>query len=170
VTAPSAWQLEQVMSIAQAAARRLEADGTLDDDGAALFAECPDAETMLVRVLRAMDEAASNADAVNARITDLDVRWKRFKRQHEELRGVAFAMMEALGVRKFKHPEFTASIQPGPKRVLVTDDTAVPAEFFETEVVTTLNLTKLKAALSRGEVISGAVLTNAAPVLTVRTK
>ena len=85
VTAPSAWHLEQVMSIAQAAARRLQADGTLDEDGAALFAECPDAETMLLRVLRAMDEAASNADAVNARITDLDVRWKRFKRQRDEI-------------------------------------------------------------------------------------
>lgn len=168
MTAPSAWHLEQVMSIAQAAARRLEADGTLDEDGAALFQECPDAETMLVRVLRAMDEAASQADAVNARITDLDVRWKRFKRQRDELRGVAFAMMEALGVQKFRSAEFTVSIQAGRPGVVVTDAAALPTEYVRVE--TSPDLTKLKAALLRGDEIPGAELSNAAPVLTVRTK
>ena len=168
MTAPSAWTIQQVMSIATNAARRLEADGTLDEDGAALFAECPDAETMLVRVLRAMDEAASNADAVNVRITDLDMRWKRFKRQRDELRGVAFAIMEALNIAKFKHPEFTVSVQAGRPGVVVTDAEALPTEYVRVE--TSPDMTKIKAALARGETIPGAELSNAAPVLTVRTK
>ena len=156
------------MSIAQAAARRLQADGTLDEDGAALFAECPDAETMLLRVLRAMDEAASNADAVNARITDLDVRWKRFKRQRDEMRGVAFAIMEALNLTKFRSPEFTVSVQAGRPGVVVTDAAALPTEYVRVE--TSPDLTKLKSALSRGEIIPGAELTNGSPAIVVRTK
>lgn len=168
MTAPSPFQLQAVMSIAQAAASRLQADGVLDEDGAALFAECPDAETMLVRVLRAMDEAASNADAVNVRITDLDMRWKRFKRQRDELRGVAFAIMEALNIAKFKHPEFTVSVQAGRPGVVVTDAAALPTEYVRVE--TSPDLTKIKAALARGEVIPGAELTNGAPSIIVRTK
>lgn len=168
MTAPSAWTIQQVMSIAQAAASRLQADGVLDEDGAVLFAECPDAETMLLRVLRAMDEAASNADAVNARITDLDVRWKRFKRQRDELRGVAFAIMEALNIAKFKHPEFTVSVQAGRPGVVVTDAAALPTEYVRVE--TSPDLTKIKAALARGDEIPGATLSNSAPTIVVRTK
>lgn len=168
MSAPSPFQLQAVMSIAQAAASRLQADGVLDEDGAALFAECPDAETMLVRVLRAMDEAASNADAVNARITDLDVRWKRFKRQRDELRDTLAAMLEALSMSKFKCPEFTVSLNAPRPGAVVTDEAQVPDEFMRTKREP--DMPKIKAALANGDYVPGVALENKPATVTVRTK
>lgn len=168
MSAPSPFQLQAVMSIAQAAASRLQADGVLDEDGAALFAECPDAGTMLVRVLRAMDEAKRNAEAIDKRIADLEARRDREIRRHGECRATAFAILEVLGLTKWKHPEFTVSVSPGRAGVVITDEAALPEEFLR--VTTSPDKAKIKAALEMGQVVLGATLQNTMPTLTVRTK
>jgi hypothetical protein len=169
---PSAWTLQTVISIAQATLARLEADGTLDTDDAALLSqlrdEGADVETLLVRLLRAIGEAQANAASTDARISALGVRRSRFQRQHDSYRAATFAIMDALGLTKWKHAEFSASIIPGHPGVVITDEAALPEQFVR--ITRAPDKAALKEALSQGEVIPGAELSNGLPTLTLRTK
>jgi len=168
MTAPSAWTLERVMAIAQATAARLAADGVVDTDAAALFEECPDAETVLVRLLRAMGEAKAGAAALDQRIADLEARLARYRRHADEHRAAVFAVMAALDMQKFRHPEFTVSLAVGKPGVVVTDPAAVPDDFVR--VTRTPDKTAIGAAIASGATVPGAELANGMPVLTIRTK
>jgi len=168
MTAPSAYTLQSVMSLVSQARARMAEDGVIDTDGAELFAECPDAETALLRVCRAIDEAAGNADAVGARMTDLDARWKRHKRQHEELRALLVAMLEAMALDKWRHPEFTVSLSAGKPGVVVTDVAALPDTFVR--IKREPDKVAIGCALAEGRDVPGAMRTNAQPVLRITTK
>jgi hypothetical protein len=172
MTAPSAWTLQQVMSIAQATLARMEADGTLDTDEAALMdalrQEVPEVDDVLVRLLRAMGEARANGNAVKDRITALEYREARFERQHDAYRAAVYAIFDALGMTKWKHAEFTASLSPGRPGVVITDEAALPDSFVRVERKP--DKTAIKDALARGEAVPGATLQNSIPSLSVRTK
>jgi hypothetical protein len=168
MTAPSAWTMEKVMAIAQATAARLAADGVVDTDAAALFEECPDAETVLVRLLRAMGEAKADAAALDQRIADLEARRDRYQRHVEEHRRAVLGVMSALDVQKFRHPEFTVSLAVGKPGVVVTDPAAVPDDFVR--ITRTPDKTAIGAAIASGATVPGAEVTNGMPVLTIRTK
>lgn len=164
----SPYHLGIVLSIAAATHARLAEAGALDEDGAALLAEAPDVETVLVRMLRAGDEAHHNAEAVGERIAALQARQARYKAQAEECRRAVMAIMDAAGLTKFRHPEFTVSLSAGRPGVVVTDESALPDRFVRVERKP--NLSALREAMEDGEVILGAEWSNAAPRLTVRTK
>jgi len=172
VTAPSAWTLQQVMSIAQATLARMEADGTLDTDEAALMdvlrQEVPEVDDVLLRLLRAMGEARDNAESIDIRMGFLSARHDRFRRQAESYRAAVYAIFDALGMSKWRHAEFTASLSPGRPGVVVTDEAALPDSFVR--VTRTPDKALIKSALAAGEVIPGAELSNGLPTLTVRTK
>ena len=172
MTAPSAWTLQQVMSIAQATLARMEQDGTLDTDEAALMdalrQEVPEIDDVLVRLLRAMGEARANAVAVGERVKSLEDREARYVRQAEAYRAAVYAIFDALGMTKWKHAEFTASVTPGRPGVVITDEAALPDAFVRVERKP--DKTAIKAALEQGQVIPGAELSNGLPTLTVRTK
>lgn len=168
MTAPSAHTLERVMAIAQATAARLHAAGVIDTDAQALFEECPDAETVLVRLLRALGEAKANADAIKARVADLETRAARYVRQAEEHRAAAFAVMDVLGIQKFAHAEFTVTISAGKPGVVITDEAALPDTMVRVE--RRPDRGKIREAIEWGEVVPGAEMGNAMPVMTVRTK
>jgi len=172
VTAPSAWTLQQVMSIAQATLARMEQDGTLDTDEAALMdalrQEVPEVDDVLARLLRAMGEADAAAEAIRNRATDLDTRHDRFIRQRDSYRAAVYAIFDALGLTKWRHAEFTASLSPGRAGVVVTDEAALPDAFVK--VTRSPDKTAIKAALAQGEIVPGVTVENNPPTLTIRTK
>jgi hypothetical protein len=172
MTAPSAWTLQQVMSIAQATLARMEQDGTLDTDEAALMdalrQEVPEVDDVLVRLLRAMGEADAAAEAIRNRATDLDTRHDRFIRQRDSYRAAVYAILDALGLTKWRHAEFTASLSPGRPGVVVTDPDALPDAFVRVERKP--DKAAIKAALAQGEIVPGAEMQNNLATLTVRTK
>ena len=172
MTAPSGWALEQAMSAAMSALARMEATGTIDTDEAAMLASLRDAgadvETLLVRVLRAMTEARANWQAVSDRMEDLALRQKRYALQAEEHRRTAFAMLDALGMDKFRSAEFTVTISAGNPGVVVTDADALPAEFVR--VTRSPDKAAIARAMADGVVVNGAEMQNGMPTMTVRTK
>jgi len=172
VTAPSAWTLQQVMSIAQATLARMEQDGTLDTDEAALMdalrQEVPEVDDVLVRLLRAMGEAQANEEAISRRVDALQAREARFAKQAEAYRAAVYAIFDALGMTKWRHAEFSASLSPGRPGVVITDEAALPDAFFA--VKKTPNKSLIKAVLEEGEIVPGAEPSNGLPTLTVRTK
>ena len=172
MSAPNVWQIQAVMSVASATLARLERDGTLDTDEAALMDalrdEVPDVDVLLVQLLRAMGEAKGNDEAIHARIGDLVQRQGRFKRQAEEYRAAVNAILDAMGWSKWRHAEFTVSVSAGRAGVAVTDVDALPAEYVR--VTRAPDKAAIKAAMEQGVVVPGAEWTNAANTMTVRTK
>lgn len=171
MTAPSGWTVNLAMAAASAALSRLEASGDVDTDEAAALAilreEAPAIDDVIARLLRASEEADVNAGMVRMRIDGLSARRERFINQHNEYRRTVTAILDALGVTKWKNAEYSVSVRPGKPGVVITDETAIPDRL----AVTTRTPDKkaIKAALASGEVIPGAELTNGMPILTVRT-
>ena len=172
MTAPSGWKIEQAMSAAMSALSRMEAAGTVDNDEAALLAalrdEGADVETLLVRVLRAMGEAKAAWQAGSDRMDDLALRQKRYALQAEEHRRTAFAMMDALGLDKFRSAEFTVTIGAPKVGVVVTDAAVLADEFMR--ITRTPDKAAIAKALADGVVVDGAEMQNGMPTMTVRTK
>jgi hypothetical protein len=172
MSAPSAWTLQQVMSIAQATLARMEADGTLDTDEAALMdvlrQEVPEVDEVITRLLRARGEARAYVEAIEARMDDLAQRANRYAKQADAYRAAVYAIFDALGMTKWKHAEFTAGISPGRPGVVITDPDALPDAVVK--VTRTPDRTAIKEALAHGEVVPGAELSNGLPTMTVRTK
>jgi len=161
---PSAWQIEQAMSVFQS----LERNFNPETDGEALEIAQSDVHTMLHRVIRAALEAESFADAVALRVKDLAERKARYERRAEQLRGVAFAVMDVLGEQKITQPDFTASIRAGSQRPTVVDEDAVPMEYKRT--VISVDKVAINTAIKDGVVIPGVEMSNAFPSLSIRSK
>jgi len=172
VKAPSSWTLQTVMSVAQATLARLERDGALDTDEAALMealrAEVPDVDVVLVRLLRALGEANANEDAVGERMKALRAREDRYGRQAQEYRAAINAILDALGWTKWRHAEFSVSVTAGRPRVHVINALALPAKYVR--VTRSPNIGAINADMDQGVVVPGAEWTNGAPKLTIRSK
>lgn len=171
-TPPSAWTISAAVAAAQSALHRLEAAGDIEADEAAALAvleqDAPEIDDVLARLLRTMDEAKANEKAAEARIDALLLRRDRYRRQSEEYRRTVFAILEALGVRKWRNAEFSVSVADGRPSVVITDADALPSQFVRTKVEP--DKAALKDALEAGEVIDGAMLSNSLPTLRVSTR
>jgi len=160
----SGWQIEQAMSVFQS----LERNFNPETDCEALEIAQTDVHTMLHRVIRAAMEAESMSEMCKARAADLAERKARYDRRAEQLRGVAFAVMDVLGESKIVAPDFTVSIRSGSQRVIITDENAVPDEYKKT--VVSVDKKAVNDAAKEGVVIPGVEWSNALPSLTIRSK
>lgn len=168
----SAFKLEQVMSVALAFAARLrEQDPSIAEDEAsfllALESET-DAMQILTRVLQTSVEAGAMADAADARVKNLVMRRDRFKKRRDEARAVAFGILDALELTKFKTSEFTVGIRPGSVSLSVFDPEAVPSQLMIQPPAVPDNAA-IKKALQAGEHVPGCELQTGLPTLSIRT-
>lgn len=172
MTAPSSWTIQSVLAIVHGTLSRMEAEGTLVTDEADLVAalreEVPEVDTLLLRLVRAQDEAAHAAEAINARIDALAARRDRAKRQREEYRRAIFGILDVLGVTKWRSAEFSVGTSVGKPGVVITDADALPAEFVRVERVP--DKLAIANALRAAHDVPGAALQNAMPMLSIRTK
>lgn len=127
--------------------------------------ELPDIISLLIREAR-KDKAM--ADALATMIQESQERKQRFLYRAEKRRMTAMGLMNAVGLRKLEQPDFTASIRSVGSKIEITDDASIPDAFCR--VVKTPDKTAIKAALERGEKVSGAVLGNGGETLSVRVK
>ena len=173
MTAPSAWQIEQAMSALMSGRAALIAnDPDLAADEAAmsdaLRAETEDVSALLHRMLRASVAARSMADAAEEMAANITARRDRYKRRADALRSTAFAAMDALGIPKIELPDLTASIARGKPAAIITDEAALPDEYWRT--TRAVNKAAINDAIKNGVVVPGVEMTNAIPSLQVRTK
>lgn len=137
------------------------------DRGLALESETELAD-YLAAVVDRMQEAETRVEGIDLLFQDWRERKARFERRIDAMRELAFKVMSAAEQRKIELDAATLSIRAGTPRVIVTDEAALPIECvrFKREP----NKTEIKDRLARGETVAGAELSNAEPVLTVRTK
>ena len=171
MTAPSGWQINTVMGIASSVMARLEADGVVTDESELLTTlreEGADVDTILLRLVRAAEDAGTMGDAVGERIDALNARRSRYYRVRQECRAAVLAIMDALGLTKWTHPEYTVTAKDARLAVVITDEAAVPDNFVR--ISRTVDKTAVAQSLHAGHSVPGATLANGTPVLTIRTK
>ena len=174
---PSAYAISQVVGIwHRARAWLLDEDTDLQRDEAQiaelLGPETADVIDMLNRSLRAARHAESMVDAIKIQRAELEAREKRFAKRYETMKGAAFAIMQALDKRSHELPELTASIRKGASSVVILAPDAVEDRFMriipENKVPDKI---KLREALTKdGEVLDYAVMSNAAPYISIGVK
>jgi len=164
MNAPSGYRLQQAVVIMQKAlAGEHDEDGVLHDPEQAT----EDVEELLARVLRAAVEAEMMLVGIDARLKALRERGDRFEDRRDALRATAFAAMDVLERNRVELPDLTASIKKNAPRVVITDETLLPPELTETQVLP--NKMAIKAALAKGPV-PGAELSNSLPSIQIRTR
>ena len=171
---PSPRLLEVAMSIATETVSRLEAEGvdTDEDELRVVLADRDiDIDGLLVRLLRAADEAEGCLEVIAVRQADLATRKARVLRRRESCRDAARAIIEALPTvfpgGKYKGAEYSAAVRPGAPRPIVTDEEALPDGCWMTTRQPSMAL--IRDALRDGPV-PGVEVNNAPPVLTVRSR
>jgi hypothetical protein len=168
--APSAYAIEQAMSVAFAVRTRLlHEDPDLAADETALR-DTLDGETDVFDVIRQLArfalEAEAMAEVCGARADAIMARGKRFRAREQYARQAIFGMMEALGEKKVENPEFTLSLRAGRPGVVITDETAIPDHFMR--VTREPDRAAIGAALKAGQVVDGAELQNGMPSLAIK--
>lgn len=114
--------------------------------------------------------ANAMCNAIGDRIDALKARQARLAARAERIRGLILTAMEMSGQRKLELPEATISVKPSPASVIVTSEDLIPDEWWKVETVRKLDKRRLSEALKNGISVEGAVLSNAYPSLSVRTK
>jgi hypothetical protein len=123
---------------------------------------------MLVAVVRGALDDAAVAEAIKMRIADLAVRRERYEYRAERRRQIVRDAMANYHIGKLTPPDFTASLRPGQRHVVVTDESLIPQIFWEH--IPRLKKRDLGEAMKDGADVTGAALSNPEMVLSVRTK
>jgi hypothetical protein len=168
MSAPSAWALQQAMATLQA----LRHDEAIADDNSELLSAIEAGEQdimdLLRRVTLAATEAAAMSDMAKARMEELASRKARFDARDQAYRRTLFAAMDAMGEQKLSFPEATVSIGKPRAGLVITDEAELPEEYIR--VTRAPDKAKLSEALKNGVVVTGAMVANGTPTLTVRTR
>ncbi len=170
---PSTRQVEEAFAaLAQARDRLLAEDASMPEDQQLwqdMLEGTAEGDPLAVidRIVRAAIEAEGMAELAHMRATELAERKARFKRRNEQLRALAFQMLDKLKMKRLERPDFTASVRVGQPRVIITDDAQIPEAMMRVKREPALAL--IAAALKAGNRIEGATLANGSVGLMIKT-
>lgn len=128
-----------------------------------------DLHEIIAEIVRAALTDEAMASGLKLRIGVMGERLDRLNFRATKRREIARDVMVDAEIRKVAAPDLTLLIRPGTPALVVTDESAVPAEFWEPREPR-LNRQKLLTEIKQGAEIQGVELSNPQPVLTVRTK
>jgi hypothetical protein len=126
-----------------------------------------DLQEMLVAVLKAAHEDECRIEVIEKQIGKLKERADRFQARSDKARATVARIMEEAGLKKIAAPELTASLRRAPPKVVITDESALPAAFL-VQPPPRPDKALLKRALEEGHKPPGATLSNGGISLSVR--
>ena len=126
-----------------------------------------DLHEILAAIVRStlVDEAL--AEGLRRRVKEMQERLARFEERALKQRGIARDVMVEADIKKITAPDFTVSIRSGSPHLSVTDEAVIPIDYWRQQAPK-LDRHAVLGALKRGTQIPGAELSNAQPVLSVR--
>jgi hypothetical protein len=102
----------------------------------------------------------TTAEAIKQAESDMAKRRKAIENRAMWLKSYLKGNMELTGISKIECPYFKLSLAKNPASVELIDESIIPEEFKRTETVITIDKTAIKTALSSGQCVPGAKLTN----------
>lgn len=146
---------------------------TLAGDDEDVIRDTLEGETDLRDLLRSMiastGEDEAMIDGLDAYIDGLSARKKRIKDRIENKRSLMCTALEVAGIKKLDTDIGTLSLSTVQPKVIVTDESAIPARFWK-PADPTLDRKALAAALKAKEAVAGAELSNGGTTVTIRRK
>lgn len=128
-----------------------------------------DLSDMLAELVRSSLDDKTLVTSLKERLQDMTLRIARFENRAQKKRDLAWSIMERAGIKKIEAPDITVSLRKGKATVVVTDERKIPASFWRPQAPV-LNRTKIYNELKAGKDVSGTILSNTPPTLSVRTK
>ena len=128
-----------------------------------------DLHEMIAAVIRSalVDEALHAG--LRFRVDDMKERLSRLELRATKKRQLALEAMNEVGLTELEQPDFTASARAGSPALVVIAEDRIPEAYWLPQPPK-LDRQALLGELKRGIEIPGAQMSNAKPVLTVRTK
>jgi Siphovirus Gp157 len=121
--------------------------------------------TTLERVIRCTVDADDAIAACRIRIEEVKSRLARYTQRRDKLRELAFQLMQALGLHKLERGDFTAAMRKQGPRVMIINPSEVPDKFWR--VSREPDKLAIMSAISNGETVPGAELSNAGEALAI---
>jgi hypothetical protein len=125
--------------------------------------------TDLHEIIAVMIRSALVDEALHVRVADMKERLSRLELRATKKRQLALDAMTEVGLSRLEQPDFTASARAGSPALVVIAEDRIPEAYWLPQPQK-LDRQVMLAELKRGVEIPGAQLSNAKPVLTVRTK
>jgi len=150
--------------------RLLDEYGDLDEETLADTLEgITNLHEMIAAVIRSalVDEAL--VSGLRLRLDDMKERLSRLEIRGAKKRQLAFEAMSEAGLKKLEQADFTASLRAGSPSLVIAAEDEIPQDYWVPQPPK-LARQALLNALKQGNEIPGAVLSNAKPSLSVRTK
>jgi hypothetical protein len=155
----------------KAVRERLQAeDPSLDEQTLADTVEgLTDLHEIVEAVIRAALADEALASGLKGRIGEMEDRLRRLQDRGSKRRQIAKEVMTELDIKKLEAPDFTASIRSGFPSLMVINENEIPSIYWEPRDPK-LDRASLLADLKQGTEVQGAALSNAEPILSVRTR
>jgi len=128
-----------------------------------------DLREAIIAIMRSRDDDAILIAGIQARIDELQQRGSRFSERAVKKKAFVAAIMERAEIKKIEAPEFTLSLGKKAQQLVISDEGAIPEQFWKEKTTRFLDKLALKDVLKVGT-IPGASLDNGGVQLTVRTK
>ena len=128
-----------------------------------------DLTDMLAELIRSSLDDKALVTALKQREADMKERRERFEARAQKKRDLVWSMMERADIKKIAAPDFTAGLRAGKPKVLVAIESELPGYYWLPQDPK-LDRNALYRDLVAGADVPGAVLANAPPTLSVRTK
>jgi hypothetical protein len=149
----------------------------LDPEDQALM-DTLEGETNLHKILAAFAREIENREAMAMACAELaqkkSDRAKRLMDGAKRMRGLLAETMTEAGIKRLSEADLLVTVRPGKPALKIVDEEQLHPAFTKTTVEIKPDRTKLKAELDRCEAegavfaVPGVVVTNGAPVLTIR--
>lgn len=120
----------------------------------------------IAATLRAGIELEALASALGDMIADMASRKARMLDRAERLRALALWAANEGGIKTLREPDFTATVQVGQPKLIVTDEDSVPEDYAIHK--RTIDKRAIARALKDGAEVPGVTLGNATPHWTIR--
>ncbi|QEL19317.1 siphovirus Gp157 family protein [Limnoglobus roseus] len=132
--------------------------------------ECDDFKALCLELAEEAVEREHQAEAVEARIKELQSRKQRLLHSAEALRTIVLQCMDIRSEKTIPSPCLTLSVSSKKPDIVVTDESALPSRFFIPQPPKLDKKAVREAVLQDGEVLEGVSLGNGTISLTIRRK
>lgn len=128
-----------------------------------------DLREMLARVVRSFLDDRAMSEGLKLRIAEMQERLKRLEHRVTVKRELVTHVMERASIDKLVQADFSASLRPTPRPLVVSDEAAIPTEYWIPQPAK-LDRKGLGDRLKAGMAIPGALLGNGGVSVAVRVR